>query len=67
MAMTLRLDAEHEAALRAIAEAAGTSKHEAVLRAIEHEAARLAHQTAVSDASRRARIRYADVIERLGQ
>ncbi|PFG68363.1 ribbon-helix-helix CopG family protein [Propionibacteriaceae bacterium ES.041] len=67
MAMTLRLDDEHEQAVAALAAAHGTSKHEAILRAIENEAARLSHQEAVGSSSARVRERYADLIERLGQ
>ena len=66
MAMTLRLTEEDERVLAALAEADGISRQEATIRAIHEVAARRGHEKAVSDASVRARARYADVLERLG-
>lgn len=50
-----------------LAEADGVSKQEATIRAIHEVAARRGHEVRVADASKRVRVRYADVIERLGQ
>ena len=67
MAMTLRLDDDHERALAALAKAYGVSKHEATLRAIAEAAARHAHTARVSELSTAGRERYADLLERLGR
>lgn len=67
MAMTLRLTADDERVLTALAESEGISKQEATIRAIHEVAERRAHVRAVSDSSSRARTRYAEVLERLGQ
>lgn len=67
MAMTLRLSPDDEEVLAALAEADGISKQEATIRAIHEVAARRGHQQRVSEASARARERYADLLERLGQ
>lgn len=67
MAMTLRLDDDHERALAALAEAYGVSKHEATLRAIAEAAARHAHTARVSELSAAGRQRYSDLLERLGR
>ncbi len=67
MAMTLRLDAEDDRALEALAEMNGISKQEAARQAIRETAARQQHQQKVHEASARARDRYADVLDRLGQ
>lgn len=67
MAMTLRLDEETERALAALAESEQISKHEAALRAIRDAAARRGHESQVSALSASARERYADLLDRLAQ
>lgn len=67
MSMTLRLTEEDEKVLARLAEADGISRQEATIRAIHEVAARRGHEARVRDASVKARARYADVIERLGQ
>lgn len=67
MAMTLRLTPEDERVLAQLAAAEGVSRQEATIRAIHEVAARRGHEAKVKDASRRARARYADVLDRLGQ
>lgn len=67
MAMTLRLSEDDERALASLAESEGISRHEATIRAIHEAAARRGRERSVSDASARARARYADVLDRLGR
>ena len=67
MAMTLRLSAEDEANLAALAEAEGISRQEATVRAIREAAERRGHETRVRELSARARERYASVLRRLGE
>ena len=67
MAMTVRLSDDDERALALLAEAQGISKQEATVRAIREAAARRLHQDRVRDLSAQARVRYADVLERLGR
>lgn len=67
MAMTLRLSERDEQVLALLAAADGVSKQEATIRAIHEVAERRGHEARVADASRRVRVRYADVIERLGR
>lgn len=67
MAMTLRLDADDDRLLSDLAEAEGVSKHEATLRAIREAAARRGHGDRVAQLSAEARVRYADLLERLGR
>lgn len=67
MAMTLRLTAEDERVLAALAESDGVSKQEATIRAIHEVAERRGHVKAVAASSARARNRYAEVLERLGK
>ncbi len=67
MAMTLRLTEDDERVLASLAEADGVSRQEATIRAIREVAARRGHERKVSEASERARARYADVLDRLGQ
>jgi hypothetical protein len=67
MAMTLRLSAEDELVLTALAEAEGVSRQEATVRAIREAAARRGHESQARELSARARDRYASVLERLGK
>lgn len=67
MAMTLRLTPEDERILAQLAADEGISRQEATIRAIHEVAARRGHERTVAEASRRARARYADVLDRLGQ
>ena len=67
MAMTLRLTEDDERVLASLAEADGVSRQEATIRAIREVAARRGHERKVSEASERARARYADVLDRLCQ
>ena len=67
MAMTLRLSEDDEKVLAELAELDGISRQEATVRAIREAAARRGHESAVRDASARARDRYADVLRRLGE
>lgn len=67
MAMTLRLTPEDEATLALLAEAQGVSRQEATVRAIREAAARRVRAERVKDLSAKARERYADLLERLGQ
>ena len=50
-----------------LAEADGISRQEATIRAIHEVAARRGHERQVTEASARARARYADVLDRLGR
>lgn len=65
--MTLRLTEDDEKVLARLAEIDGISRQEAIVRAIHEVAARRGHEGLVREASARARARYTDVIERLGQ
>ena len=67
MAMTLRLTPEDERMLAQLAADEGISRQEATIRAIHEIAAQHGHERTVAEASRRARARYADVLDRLGQ
>ena len=67
MAMTLRLSEDDEKVLAELAELDGISRQEATVRAIREAAARRGHDSAVHDASAKARDRYADVLRRLGE
>lgn len=67
MAMTLRLTPEDERVLAELAESEGVSRQEATIRAIHEAAARRGHRVKVAEASAAARIRYADLLDRLGQ
>lgn len=67
MAMTLRLSPDDEMALALLAETEGISKQEATIRAIHEAAERHGHSAAVESASRSARARYVDLLDRLGQ
>lgn len=67
MAMTLRLTEADERVLAGLAEADGISRQEATIRAIHEAARRRGHEHKVTEASERARARYADALDRLGQ
>lgn len=64
--MTLRLNADDERILAELADADGISRQEATVRAIREAAARRGHEQAVEDLSASARVRYAELLERLG-
>lgn len=67
MAMTLRLSPDDERALALLAEADGVSRQEATVRAIHEAAARRVRADRVQELSARARDRYVDLLDRLGQ
>ncbi|MCE1178261.1 MAG: CopG family transcriptional regulator [Micrococcales bacterium] len=67
MAMTLRLTPDDERALQLLAEAEGVSRQEATVRAIREAAGRRVRADRVEVLSARARERYADLLDRLGQ
>ena len=64
--MTLRLTPEEEQILAELAASEGVSRQEATIRAIHEAAARRGHERKVSTASAEARLRYADLLDRLG-
>ena len=66
MAMTLRTDAELEAALAALAEAEGASRQEIIRRAVLDRYERAGHMARVRDATNRMIDEWGDVLERLG-
>ncbi len=65
--MTLQLSEDDERVLAELAAADGISRQEAAIRAIHEAASRRGHEQAVRHLSARARQRYADLIDRLGQ
>jgi len=67
MAMTLRLTPDDEDALALLAEADGVSKQEATVRAIHEAASRRLRQDKIHTLSAGARVRYSDLLDRLGQ
>jgi uncharacterized protein (DUF1778 family) len=67
MAMTLRLDEEDSALLRALAEAEHVSLHEAALRAIRRGAREVAHTQRVRAATAEMLDQWGDVLDRLGR
>ena len=67
MAMTLRLSPEDERLLADLAHADGISKQEATVRAIREAAQRHLHEAKVHQLSTKARVRYADLLDRLGR
>ena len=67
MAMTLRLTAEEQAALRDQAEVEGISMQEAARRAIREYVARQAHQKRVGAAADLITEVHAEALERLGR
>jgi uncharacterized protein (DUF1778 family) len=67
VAMTLRLTEEQERALAMLAAVEGVSKHEAAVRAIIDAASRRVRDDRVSALSREGRVRYAALLDRLAQ
>lgn len=67
MAMTLRLTAEEQAALKERAEAEGISMQEAARRAVRDYVARADHRRRVSAAADRILDVHADALDRLGR
>ena len=67
MAMTLRLEDDEQAYLRAMAESEGLSQHEVARRAIVERYERSQHQGAVHEAGVRAVSRYATLLDRLSK
>jgi uncharacterized protein (DUF1778 family) len=65
--MTLRLDQEDSALLKALSEAQGVSMHEAALRAIRQMAREAGHSVRVTQASDEMFERWSDVLDRLGE
>jgi predicted transcriptional regulator len=66
MAMTLRTDAELEAALDALAKAEGLSRQEIVRRAVLERYERAGHRARVDESAGRMIERWGDVLDRLG-
>lgn len=67
MAMTLRLTAEQEAQLTALAQQTNMSKQQAAVMAIEEAAQRRAYDAKLDSAIDSVLTRYADALERLGK
>jgi hypothetical protein len=67
MAMTLRLTAEEQAALRDRAAQEGISMQDAARRAVREYVARGEHRSRVSAAAERVKTAHAEALERLGQ
>lgn len=65
--MTLRLEDDEQAYLRAMAESEGLSQHEVARRAIVERYERSQHQGAVHEAGVRAVSRYATLLDRLSK
>jgi hypothetical protein len=66
MAMTLRTDAELDAALTELARAEGISKQDVIRRAVLERHARAGHQARVTESGERLAVRWRDVLDRLG-
>jgi predicted transcriptional regulator len=67
MAMTLRLTAEQEAQLTALAQQTNMSKQQAAVLAIEEAAQRRSYDAKLDSAIDSVLTRYADALERLGK
>ena len=67
MAMTLRTDAELEAALTALADSEGTSRQEVIRRAVLDRYERTGHVRRVQESTDRMLERWGDVLDRLGR
>ncbi|WP_346036760.1 CopG family transcriptional regulator [Brevibacterium picturae] len=65
--MTLRLNKDDEQLLARLAEQDGVSRQAIVINAIHEMAERRGHEAQVSAASKRARERYGDLLDRLGK
>lgn len=65
--MTLRLTEDDERILTLLADTQGISRQEATVRAIREAAERRGHESTVSESSARIRVRYADLLDRLGR
>jgi hypothetical protein len=66
MAMTLRTDAELDAALAALSAVEGASRQEIVRRAVLERYERSGHAARVEESSARMMERWRDVLDRLG-
>jgi predicted transcriptional regulator len=66
MSLTLRTDAELDAALTALADAEGASRQEVIRRSVLERYERTIHAGRVDEASARMRERWGDVLDRLG-
>jgi hypothetical protein len=67
MAMTLRLTAEEQAALRERADREGVSMQDAARRAVREYIERAEHRDRVADAAGRVRVAHAKALRRLGE
>lgn len=67
MAMTLRTDAELDAALTSLAEAHGISKQEVVRRAVLEQSRREDRRARVDTVAAQVLVDYADALDRLGK
>ncbi|CAN5770292.1 hypothetical protein BH20ACT4_BH20ACT4_03430 [soil metagenome] len=67
MAMTLRLTADEQTALRECADAEGISMQEAARRAVREFVIRSNHRDRVSHAAERIMASHADALDRLGR
>lgn len=65
--MTLRLDDDEAAQLRAMADAEGLSQQEVARRAIKERYERSTHHSAVHEAGTRVVTRYAELLDRLSR
>lgn len=66
MALTLRTDAELDAALTELAESEGLSKQEVIRRAVLDMQDRSNHRARVAESSRRMLSQWGETLERLG-
>jgi predicted transcriptional regulator len=66
MSLTLRTDAELDAALTALAEAEGASRQEVIRRAVLDRFESTVHAARVAESAERLAARWADVLDRLG-
>ncbi|MFW2513341.1 hypothetical protein ACNI3K_06140 [Demequina sp. SO4-13] len=66
MAMTVRMTAEQDAMVTALAKRWGVSKNEAILRAVEESASNDRTDAAFTDAYEHVSGKYRDALDRLG-
>jgi hypothetical protein len=66
MAMTLRMTAQQDAMITALAKRWGVSKNEAILRAVEASASEETRSADVLELSREMKERWGPVLDRLG-